>query len=128
MKEKIKSKGNKINYGDQLSCQNYLLPNQILTFPEQKLIFSYRSRMNKLLYNQPGNGETELCQCGENITNEHLYYCTILNQGNIIIDKYELIFNGTISEQKRILNILEQNMKKHERSPSAQAEESLSHL
>ena len=70
----------------------------------------------------------EGAEAEKRITNEHLYYCTILNQGNIIIDKYELIFNGTISEQKRILSILEQNMKKHERSPSAQAEESLSHL
>ena len=120
MKEKVKSKGKEINYGDQLSCQNYLLPNQILTFQEQKLIFSYRARMNKLLYNQPGNEETQLCQCGENITNEHLYNCIVLNQGNIGIDNYEQIFNGTISEQKRILNILEQNMKKHEKSPSAQ--------
>ena len=31
-----------------------------------------------------------------------------------------LLFTSTISEQKRILNILEQNMKKHEKSPSAQ--------
>ena len=54
LKGKVKSKGNEINYGKQLYCQNYLLPNNILTFHEQKLIFSYRSRMNKLLYNQAG--------------------------------------------------------------------------
>ena len=31
LKAKIKSKGKEINYGDNLKCQNYLLPNQILT-------------------------------------------------------------------------------------------------
>ena len=39
--------------------------------------------MNKLLYNQPGTKQTELFQCGEMITNEHLYYCIMLNEGNI---------------------------------------------
>ena len=112
MKGKVKSKGNEINYDDQLSCQNYLLPNKILTFHEQKLIFSYRSRMNKLMYNQPGNKQTELCQCGEIITNEHLYYCIMLNEGIIRKDKYEQIFNGSITEQKIIINILDENMKK----------------
>ena len=29
----------------------------------------------------------------------------ILNNGKIILDKYELIFNGNITEQKRILDI-----------------------
>ena len=57
LKTKIKSKGKEINYGDQISCQNYLLPNQVLTFDDQKLKFAYRSRMNKLHYNYPGNKE-----------------------------------------------------------------------
>ena len=77
--------------------------------------------MNKLLYNQPGTKQTELCQCGEIITNEHLYYCIMLNEGNIRNEKYEQIFNGSITEQKIIINILEENMKKHLKSPSAQA-------
>ena len=41
LKKKIKSKGKEINYGEQLVCQNYLLPNQVLTFSEQQLIFAY---------------------------------------------------------------------------------------
>ena len=35
----------------------------------------------------------------------------LLNQGKIMDDNYEQIFNGTLSEQKKVLNILEQNMK-----------------
>ena len=114
LKSKIKSKGKEIIYGDQLTCQNYLLPNTILTFKEQKSIFSFRSRSNKLTYNYPGNKEIELCECGVDITNEHLYNCLMLNQGKIVEDNYETIFNGTLIEQKQVLNILEQNMNKHE--------------
>ena len=114
LKSKIKSKGKEIIYGHQLTRQNYLLPNTILTFKEQKSIFSFRSRSNKLTYNYPGNKEKELCECGVNITNEHLYNCLMLNQGKIVEDNYEQIFNGTLSEQKQVLNILEQNMNKHE--------------
>ena len=46
--------------------------------------------------------------------NEHLYFCNILNEGNIIKDKYEYIFNENITEQKKFIDILEQNMKKYE--------------
>ena len=45
--------------------------------------------MKKLLYIQPENKQTELCQYGEIITNEHLYYCIMLNESNIGKDKYE---------------------------------------
>ena len=81
LKSKIKSNGKNIIYGDQLTCQNYFLPNTILTFKEQKYIFSFRSRSNKLTYIYPGNKEKELCECGVYITNEHLYNCLFLNQG-----------------------------------------------
>ena len=79
LKGNIKSKGTEINYGEQLVCQNYLLPNKVLTFSEQKLLFAYRSRTNKLKYNYSTNEELELCQFGVEITNEHLYYCRELN-------------------------------------------------
>ena len=97
-----------------------MLPNQVLTFSEQKLLFAYRSRTNKLKYNYPAYEELELCQCGVEITNEHLYYCSELNQGNIEQDTYERIFDGTFIEQKRILKILETNMTKHIKFTSAQ--------
>ena len=120
LKGKIKSKGKEINYGEQLVCQNYLLPNQVLTFSEQKLLFAYQSRTNKLKYNYPTNEELEICQCGLEITNEHLYYCSELNQRNSEQDSYERIFDGTFVEQKQILKILETNMTKHIKFTSAQ--------
>ena len=73
LKAKVKSKGKEIICGDQFTCQNYVLPNTILTFKEQKSIFSYRSRSNKIKYNYPGNKEKKLCQCRVDITNEHSY-------------------------------------------------------
>ena len=51
-----------------------------------------------------------------------------MNECNIRNEKYEQIFNGSITEEKIIINILEENMKKHLKSPSAQAKQSLSHL
>ena len=96
LKSQIKSKGKEFIYGDQLTCQNYWLPNTILTFKELKSIFSFRSRSNQLTYNYPGNKENELCECGVDITNEHLYNCQFLNQGKIVEDNYEQIFNGTL--------------------------------
>ena len=51
------------------------------------------------------------------MTIENLYYCIVLNEGKTICDKFEQIFIGNISEQKRIL---EQNINKHEQFTSAQ--------
>ena len=58
---KIKSKGKEIMYGSTLKCQGYLMPNSILTLEEQLSIFSYRSKMNNLQYNFPGNKLIEIC-------------------------------------------------------------------
>ena len=69
------SKGKDIQYGKALICQGYLMPNLILTFEEQKTIFSYRSRMNNLQNNFHGNKIIELCQCGTEMNNQHLYEC-----------------------------------------------------
>ena len=52
--------------------------------------------------------------------NEHLYYCNILNEGKIVKGKHELIFKGNITEQKKIKDILENNIKKHKEITLAQ--------
>ena len=39
---KIKSKGKYIDFGSELRCQKYFLPNIILTWEKQVKIFSYR--------------------------------------------------------------------------------------
>ena len=70
--------------------------------------------MNKLDYNYPGNKETQLCQCGEEMINEQKYYGRYLNERQNIQDKYEQVFNGNLTELQLILYILERNMKKHE--------------
>ena len=54
LKSKIKSKGKEIQYGNNLMCQGYLLPNSFLTLQEQRAIFSYRSRMYNLKHNYSG--------------------------------------------------------------------------
>ena len=75
---KIKSKGKEIDFGSELKCQKYLLPNRILTWEEQVQIFSYRSRMNELKYNFGGE---DACICGIRLDNEHLMKCEILCEG-----------------------------------------------
>ena len=39
--------------------------------------------MNKLNYNYPGNKQAELCKCGTEMTNEHLYDCIVLNKEKV---------------------------------------------
>ena len=76
----IKSKGKEIKYSKNLECQGYLLPNNFLTVHEQREIFSFRSRMNNLKYNFSDNHKIkEVCLCGEDMNNLHLYECKSLN-------------------------------------------------
>ena len=60
------------------------------------------------------------CRCGTAITKEHSYLCFELNQGIDHEVQYDSLFNGTLSEQKIIINILNENMIKHEKFISAQ--------
>ena len=67
------------------------------------------------------------CQWGTTITNEHLYQCFQRN-GKIDCDvEFESLFNGTVSEQKIIIKILEENLIKHDKFTSAQDKSPLSH-
>ena len=105
---KIKSKGKEIDYGRELKCQKYLLPNRILTWDEQVDIFSYRSRMNDLKYNFGGEDN---CICGSILENEHMFKCEALTKGSQRNMEYKNIFNGSIKEQKYIVQILITNKK-----------------
>ena len=112
LKSQIKSKGKEIDFGVYLALQDYLQPNQILTLSEQKLLLSFRVRSNPLQYNTPGTGEIELCECKEVLKNEHLYLCELLSeQGCDNKPPYDAIFNGTLKQQKTIINILIRNLK-----------------
>ena len=113
MKNQIKSKGKEIKY-DYLRCQNYLLPNNNLTFDQQIKIFSFRIRMNSLKYNFKGKHIIELCLCNtEILVNQHLYECEILNEGRKNNTPYNKLFNGTLMEQYNIVNTLEFNMENY---------------
>ena len=71
--------------------------------------------MNKLKYNF--SKYIDLCQCQSTLNNEH--ECTQLNS-DVKKYKYSALFNGTTKEQKYIINILMNNMKKHEEFTLAQ--------
>jgi hypothetical protein len=122
----IKSKGQEIKYGPELQCQDYLLPNNILTLPEQRTIFSYRTRMNKLKYNFKGKNCEEKCKCGQELTNLHLYECRILNNSLRTVT-YSKLFDGRLCEMKYIIGILKENMKIHEEYTQDQDSSPLSH-
>ena len=51
LKGKIKSKGSQIDHGARLNMQDYLKPNNVLTFKEQIKKISYRSEMNEFNFN-----------------------------------------------------------------------------
>ena len=113
LKSQIRSKGSEIDYGEFLTLQDYLRPNDILTLAEQRALFSYRVRANELQYNTPGSGEKEFCICQEHLTNDHLYSCPVLNDTYTQeVPQYDAIFNGTLKQKKVIINILTKNMNK----------------
>ena len=78
-----------------------------------KPIFSFRARMNKLLYNFKGYNKTEYCPCETEMTNNHLYECEMLNSDDRKIP-YEKIFEGRLCEMQYIINILIKNQNKFE--------------
>ena len=76
--------------------------------------------MNLLKYNFFGNQEvSEKCRCGLEMTNIHLYECENLNS-SIKKVPYTKLFNGRICEMKYLIEILNENQKKHEQFTQAQ--------
>ena len=111
---KIKSKGKEIIFGSTLQCRSYLCPNSLLTLQDQKVFFSFRSRMNKLEYNFPGRQPvTEKCKCGADMNNIHLYECKILNNSERKRND-DKIFCGRLIEMKHVVNIMIENEINHE--------------
>ena len=110
LKGKIKSKGSQIDYGTQLNMQDYLKPNNVLTFKEQIEIFSYRSEMNEFNFNFKGLNDDETCVCSSKLNNPHILQCQILNNFKHHEYKYTDILNGTLHQQKNILNIMMTNI------------------
>ena len=56
-----------------------------------------------------------MCVCGTEMNNIHLYECHILNS-DMKTHTYSKLFNGTLKEQKYIVNILMKNEYKYNES------------
>ena len=105
--EKRKSKGSEVQY-DSLQMSEYLLPNNYLNIDDQKLIFSLRNKM-LMLYNDSYH-KTELCICLKQEDYKHIYECQHLNKTHIVIE-YDKIYNGSVKEQKVIVNRMRENLR-----------------
>ena len=65
--------------------------------------------MNTLEYNFPGRQPvTEKCRCGEDIDNNYLYECQLLNNSEKIVT-YDKIFGGRLIEMKHVEKIMIEN-------------------
>ena len=76
----MKLKGKGIDYWDCFKMQPYTMLNRILTLENKIDIFSYRARMKSLKYNTKGTSETKYSLCSQEITNEHLLCCKLLDK------------------------------------------------
>ena len=103
--------------GARLTMQDYLRPNHVLTLKEQIEIFSYRSKMNEFNFNFKGLKDEESCVCTIKLSNPHIFQCRILNEFKDHELKYEDILNGTLHQQKNILNTMKKNIKTTEKLP-----------
>ena len=56
-----------------------------------------------------------VCHCGKKETMEHIYNCNYLNEGNLLNIKYEKIFNGSLKDQIKILEKIQENLEKREK-------------
>ena len=96
------TKGQEIKYTD-IQIAEYLLPNNELNIEDQREIFAIRNRMINIPSNFISREKNEnKCVCGNKEEMKHIYECTNLNMKKVEV-RYEKIFNGTITEQKQIL-------------------------
>ena len=87
-----------------------------MTWDEQVQIFSFRSRMNDFKYNFGGEYS---CICGIRLDNEHLFNCEVLCEGKPSFNEYKIISNGSIKQQKEIIQTLNRNIKTFEQFTQA---------
>ena len=87
----------------------YLMPhNNKISIEEKRKLFSIRNNMIEIGNNFGKNENCMFCKTKEDMN--HIYSCKYLNKKKNEIP-YERIFNGSLSEQLKILKIFEQNMK-----------------
>ena len=114
LKGKIKTKGNEIFYSDYPEIQDYLMPYDSLTLDTKRKMFKFRTRMNLIPANFSSTNWELRCEkpCSENLTNEHIYNCKILNEKEENEIQYKNIFNGTIFEKIKAMNLMNQKYEK----------------
>ena len=93
---------------------DYLQPINPMSIEQKQKLFSIRNRMVQIPNNFPKSDIKTKCFCGEIEDMKHIYNCNILNGGISQSEKYENIFNGTISQQTKIFYKFEENMEKRE--------------
>ena len=108
LKDKIKSKGSLIKYGDRLEMQSYMKPNRVLSYQDQIEIFSYRAEINELKNNFKGLKDEEFCICNHIMNNHHLYECKSLNNDDNSKYQYDDLLNGTLHQQKNVFKYIEE--------------------
>ena len=114
LKGNIKSKGNNIIYNKFPETQGYLLPIDSLSLDMKRKMFQFRTRMNMIPSNFSSTNLDLMCEqpCDEKITNEHIYECKILNKNEQNELDYKKILNGTINEQIKVMNIMNEKYEK----------------
>ena len=103
----IKNKGKEIIY-EQIKMAEYLLPNDVLSIEDQKLIFSLRSQSFQII-DEDSKITIENCICSAKLDILHLYACTELNEDTICVN-FDNIYNDKISEKKIIVTRIRQSL------------------
>ena len=108
------SKGKEIQYTD-IETAEYLLPNNDLNIEDQRMIFAIRNRMidipSNFISKERNNAK---CICSKIEEMKHIYECEYLNEKKPDI-QYEAIFNGTITEQKKVLKRFRNSIQSRDR-------------
>ena len=82
----------------------------VLNYQYQLKVFFYRSEMNEISCNfkELNTEEIYICKCIMN--NSHLYHCKVLNDRKDLKHNYEDLLNGTLHQQKYVLDIMKKNL------------------
>ena len=91
---------------------DYLLTDRAMTVQNKTNMFAFCCNMN-ILPNNVGN--TELCEisCQEEINNEQLLSCKVLNEGKSNNLELEQLRNGNIADKKKVSRKFQQETKIH---------------
>ena len=82
------------------------ITNKTLTFEDKIEIFSYRTPINGLNYNTKGPEQrSRILSVWQWDRNDHLLLCNVLNEYQDTNHKYDHLLNGTLAQQKYMINI-----------------------